>query len=136
MDQRHDGPERRSGEDRRNGEERRTAKRPLARDIRTGRERRSGERRNVEALRAILGGRILKDDPEPSDAPVDTPVTYSRDEAARIRDQVERGVHPAVCPRCGKPLQSGPVIRRDDYTIQELVCADCRRCMMVKTKLK
>jgi hypothetical protein len=123
----HDGSERRSGSERRTGAERRVTKKPSPKDLRSGQERRSSERRNVEALREILGGRIL------ADGPIDTPVTYSREEAAKIRKQVEQSADPVLCPRCNRPLKAGPSIARKDDMIRELVCPDCRRCVMVKT---
>jgi DNA-directed RNA polymerase subunit RPC12/RpoP len=124
----HEDKERRSGDDRRSGDERRSKEKPLTTDFRSGDERRASERRNVKALREILGGRIL------ADAPIDTPVTYSRDEAAKIRAQVDSAADPIICPRCGQPLKGGPPISRRDDVIRELVCPDCRRCVMVKTK--
>ena len=127
MDHSYSGSERRGGDDRRSGDERRSVEKPLPTDSRSGHDRRSKERRTIDALREILSKPIL------TDAPIDTPVTYSRDEAAKVRAQVKEGSNPVICPRCGKPLEAGPLIPRKEESIQELVCVSCHRCLMVKT---
>ncbi len=120
------GSERRTGKERRKGDERRTAKQPLATDFRSGTERRAAGRRTSDALREIIGGRILATS---SDI---TPATYSRKEAELIRAAAADANEPLVCPRCDKPLVVGPEIQRRGELIRELLCRHCRRCVMVR----
>lgn len=61
----------------------------------------------------------------------DTPVTYSGDEAARIRALATRLETPLLCPRCGSELDLGPRIRRRERTLQEASCPTCHRCVML-----
>jgi hypothetical protein len=125
MEQAHSGSERRTGKERRKGDERRTAKKPLATDFRSGSERRAKGRRTSDALRQILGGRIL------AGSSNITPATFSRKEAASIRAAAADANEPLVCPRCDKPLVIGPEIERKGELIRELLCRQCHRCVMV-----
>jgi len=126
MEQAHSGSERRNGKERRKGDERRTAEKPLATEFRSGTERRAGGRRISDALRQIIGGRIL------AGAGDITPATYSRKEAEGIRAAAANASERLVCPRCDKPLVVGPEIERKGELIRELLCRHCRRCVMVR----
>ena len=59
----------------------------------------------------------------------DTPVTYSREEATRIRAIVADASHPLVCPRCagdlriGFPIAAGGTIQ----PVWEIRCQGCHR---------
>ena len=126
MEQAHGGSERRTGKERRKGDERRTAKKPLATDFRSGSDRRAAGRRTSDALRQIIGGRILAGGGDI------TPATFSRKEAELIRAAAADANEPLVCPRCDKPLVVGPEIERKGELIRELLCRKCRRCVMVR----
>lgn len=71
--------------------------------------------------------------PEPNSpeepAERDTPVTYSRDEATRIRTLVADPDAALVCPRCGGMLEVGQPIASGGtmHPVWEIHCLACRR---------
>lgn len=62
----------------------------------------------------------------------DTPVTYSAEDAARLRARFASGEGALVCPLCEGPLLVGPPFERRGRTMTELYCRDCQRCVMIE----
>ena len=61
----------------------------------------------------------------------DTPTTYSTDEAAHISQAVKDADGHPVCPRCGTKMELGPKVSTGGTITQEIVCPDCKRCVML-----
>ena len=61
----------------------------------------------------------------------DTPTTFSTDEAASISQAVKDGNSHPVCPRCGTEMELGPKVSTGGVITQEIVCPDCKRCVML-----
>ncbi len=61
-----------------------------------------------------------------------TPVTYSADEAGRIREMLVQPHGQLVCPRCSDDLLIGAATIRNRHTIREVFCPGCHRCLMVR----
>lgn len=65
-------------------------------------------------------------------ANMQTPVTYSVQEAKEIRARFVRGERDLRCPRCRELLMYGPVIERGGHLNAEIFCELCQRVMMVR----
>ena len=61
----------------------------------------------------------------------DTPTTFSTDEAASISQAVNDADGSPVCPRCGTQMELGPKVNTQGTITQEIVCPDCKRCVML-----
>ena len=63
----------------------------------------------------------------------DTPVTYSREEAARVREIVGTDDQTLICPRCGDELKVGfPVAAGGTVQpVWEVRCQGCHRSAYV-----
>lgn len=64
----------------------------------------------------------------------DTPVTFSPDEAAKIRELFASFTNPLPCPRCGKSLQVGSPIAGGGTVamIWEIRCHACSRSLILE----
>ena len=65
--------------------------------------------------------------------PSETPVTFTRDEAKRIRALLKTLPNRVYCPRCGDTLtlsEPGPS-ERDGHVAYEVICEPCRRAALI-----
>ncbi len=62
---------------------------------------------------------------------MDTPVIYTLDEAACIREMLVQPHSQLVCPRCNGDLVIGAATIRNKHTIREVCCPDCQGYLMV-----
>ena len=62
----------------------------------------------------------------------DTPVTYSRGEAALLRKMDIASGARVVCPRCGGVLAVGPPSIQRSGEIRAVYCAGCHRSAMLR----
>lgn len=63
---------------------------------------------------------------------VETPVTFTAEEAERIKQAVRTKTPDLHCPRCDHDLAYGPGVRYEGHTIRELYCPVCHRCLMIR----
>ncbi len=63
---------------------------------------------------------------------METPVTYTADEAFCIREMLVQPHGQLICPRCNGDLVIGAATIRHSHTIREVLCPDCHRCLMVR----
>ncbi len=61
----------------------------------------------------------------------DTPATYTREEAAAIREEALIGGTP-ICPRCNTPLTLRTPVALDEVVVQEVSCPECHRCVILR----
>jgi len=63
----------------------------------------------------------------------ETPVTFTRDEARKIREAMGESLARVACPRCGGQLTvSDPINRNDSVGASfEVVCEPCRRIAVI-----
>ena len=103
---------------------------------RTKKQRRKAERRGadrrVASVPVAADRRIAGDRRERTDRRRDTPVVYSRDEAAGIRKMVLQDQRQLVCPRCGGSLTLGASVKRAEGSVREVRCSTCHRSVMFR----
>ena len=63
-----------------------------------------------------------------------TPVPFSRDDAARIRQMAFENVTALTCPVCQGTIAQGPPIERGSSVVREYRCGDCRRGVTVRDR--